>query len=129
MEKKPTGRPRLEVDLDLASRLASIMCTGEEIADVLQVSYKTVERRVEEETGLGFGEWIKRHQAVGKSSLRRMQWKTAENGNVTMQIWLGKQYLGQADKVEQVGETFNKAAEQFEKALRKASKALWSDEE
>ena len=129
MEKKPTGRPRLEVDLALASRLASIMCTGQEIADVLQVSYNTVERRVEEETGLGFGEWIKRHQAVGKSSLRRMQWKTAENGNVTMQIWLGKQYLGQADKVEQGGETVNKAAEQFEKALRKASKALWSDEE
>jgi len=100
MEKNKGGRPRLEIDLDLASRLASIMCTGEEIADVLQVSYNTVERRVKEETGLGFGDWLKRHQAVGKSSLRRMQWKTAESGNVTMQIWLGKQYLGQSDKVE-----------------------------
>ena len=29
-----------------------------------------------------------------------MQWKSAEKGNVTMQIWLGKQNLGQSDKQE-----------------------------
>lgn len=34
-----------------------------------------------------------------------MQFKNAQAGNVTMQIWLGKQYLGQKDKqeVEQYG--------------------------
>lgn len=37
-------------------------------------------------------------QLSGKASLRRMQFKTAESGNATMQIWLGKQYLGQKDK-------------------------------
>lgn len=36
----------------------------------------------------------------GKASLRRMQFKNAQAGNVTMQIWLGKQYLGQKDKHE-----------------------------
>jgi hypothetical protein len=29
-----------------------------------------------------------------------MQWKSAEKGSVPMQIWLGKQVLGQADKQE-----------------------------
>ena len=29
-----------------------------------------------------------------------MQWKSAEQGNVSMQIWLGKQMLGQSDKQE-----------------------------
>ena len=34
-------------------------------------------------------------------SLRRRQFKTAlEDGNVTMQIWLGKQHLDQTDKRE-----------------------------
>jgi len=33
-------------------------------------------------------------------SLRRAQIKTALDGNPTMQIWLGKQYLGQHDKIE-----------------------------
>jgi hypothetical protein len=34
-------------------------------------------------------------------SLRRMQWQAAENGNPTMLVWLGKQYLNQKDKAEQ----------------------------
>jgi hypothetical protein len=34
-------------------------------------------------------------------SLRRLQAKKAAEGNVTMLIWLGKQYLGQSDRQEQ----------------------------
>ena len=29
-----------------------------------------------------------------------MQWRSAERGSVPMQIWLGKQVLGQTDKQE-----------------------------
>jgi hypothetical protein len=29
--------------------------------------------------------------------LRQLQWQSAEKGNVTMQIFLGKQMLGQTD--------------------------------
>ena len=29
-----------------------------------------------------------------------MQWRSAEKGSVPMQIWLGKQVLGQTDKQE-----------------------------
>ena len=36
----------------------------------------------------------------GRASLRRMQYVAAKKGNATMQIWLGKQYLGQKDKQE-----------------------------
>mgnify|MGYP003144011811 CR=1 FL=1 len=32
-----------------------------------------------------------------KAKLRRMQWEVAMNGNVQMQIWLGKQHLGQSE--------------------------------
>jgi hypothetical protein len=41
--------------------------------------------------------------AVGRMSLRRKQWKAAEDGNTTMLVWLGKQYLGQSDKSEVTG--------------------------
>lgn len=44
---------------------------------------------------------LKKGRADGRSSLRRMQFQTAEKGNPTMQIWLGKQLLGQRDKIEQ----------------------------
>jgi hypothetical protein len=33
-------------------------------------------------------------------SLRRMQWEKAQTGNTTMLIWLGKQMLGQKDRLE-----------------------------
>jgi hypothetical protein len=35
----------------------------------------------------------------GRTSLRRLQWQTAQK-SATMQIWLGKQWLGQVDKME-----------------------------
>lgn len=41
----------------------------------------------------------------GMRSLRRKQWMLAlDEGNVTMLIWLGKQHLGQKDKMEQSGD-------------------------
>jgi hypothetical protein len=42
---------------------------------------------------------IEKGRETAKASLRRFQWKSAAGGNVTMQIWLGKQLLGQTDKV------------------------------
>ena len=44
------------------------------------------------------GAWIETEQksAVGKKSLRRRQWETSKK-SVVMQIWLGKQMLGQRD--------------------------------
>jgi hypothetical protein len=37
---------------------------------------------------------------MGTRSLRRLQYEAAKTGNVTMQIWLGKQWLGQKDRTE-----------------------------
>jgi hypothetical protein len=47
-----------------------------------------------------FADTYKSKSQVGKSSLRRAQWKLAEK-NASMAIWLGKQYLEQKDIVEQ----------------------------
>ena len=39
-------------------------------------------------------------RASGRATLRRLQWQRANGGSDTMLIWLGKQMLGQKDKVE-----------------------------
>ena len=88
------GRPKKELDYSLIERLAYIQCTQEEIAEIVQVSVRTLQRDDE------FCRIYKKAQDSGRSSLRRFQWKAAEKGNPTMLIWLGKQYLGQADKQE-----------------------------
>lgn len=82
----------------MVKKLCAIQCTGQEIADVLDVSYDTLERRVKEVYQISFADYIKKHSANGKMSLRRKQHEVAMNGNTTMLVWLGKQYLGQTDK-------------------------------
>lgn len=81
-------------------KLASIQCTGEEIAAVMKVNYDTLNLRVKERFNESFSDWFKKASAQGKMSLRRWQFEGAQKGNVTLLIWLGKQYLGQADKQE-----------------------------
>ena len=97
--KKPNGRPRAEFSQATFESLCSIQCTLSEIAGVMRVSEDTVERRCKEHYGETFAEIYKKLSAVGKSSLRRTQFKMAER-NTAMAIWLGKQYLGQSDKQE-----------------------------
>lgn len=80
--------------------MAKIHCTGEEIAGVLGIDYDTLNRNIKEKYKMGISEFLKKHSASGNMSLRRAQWNSAENGNVTMQIFLGKQWLGQTDKIE-----------------------------
>lgn len=88
------GRPKIEIDYNLCENLAKIQCTQEEIAQMIGVSTRTLQRDEE------FCRIYKKGMDQGKMSIRRHQFKSAESGNVTMQIWLGKQYLNQRDRSE-----------------------------
>jgi hypothetical protein len=88
----PAGRPKIQLDYNAIEKMAMMMCTQQEIASFLGCSVDTLQRD-EKFCGL-----YKKGQDNGKMSLRRMQWESAKKGNVTMQVWLGKQYLGQRDK-------------------------------
>jgi hypothetical protein len=92
--KNPGGRPKIPIDYDQVEKLASIMCTQEEIAAWMDVDVSTLKRDEK------FCTIYKKGIEKGKMSFRRQQYKLAEAGNATMSIWLGKQYLGQKDKTE-----------------------------
>lgn len=96
------GAKKKKLDLVEAERLASIQCTNEEIAFALGVSRQLVDLRIA--TDPKFKEALERGRAEGRRSLRRRQFEVAENPDapqrVTMLIWLGKNLLGQTDKVE-----------------------------
>lgn len=99
--KEPTkGRPRLvlnETGEKAILNLSQYRCTDEEIAAFLNCTVETLQARHNRKA---FLENKKRGLEGGKASLRRMQWESAKNGNVTMQIFLGKNMLGQSDKIE-----------------------------
>jgi len=100
----PAGRPKIEIDWEEFDKLCEMQATLIEISGWFGCSEDTIERRVQEVKGENFAEYYKKQQGKGKASLRRDQWKSSHGGNVTMQIWLGKQVLGQKDKQTQVHE-------------------------
>ena len=112
------GRPKKDLtDKEWSSvdYMCMIHCTGEEIAGVLGMDYDTLNRNCKEQKGCLISEYIKQHQNGGKMSLRRAQWKSAEGGNVTMQIWLGKQWLGQKDQQDIVVQNVDDSVREMEK--------------
>ncbi len=89
-QAKPKGRPKKEIDVQVLKHLCEMQCTLTECAHVLGVSTDTLKRN--------YSDVIQMGKSQGKISLRRAQWKNAiEKNNVTMQIWLGKNILGQTD--------------------------------
>lgn len=108
------GKPRkilTDKEWESVKYMCMIHCTGEEIAGVMQMDYDTLNKNCKEKWRIPISEYIKRNNTNGKMSLRRMQWKSAEDGNITMQIWLGKQWLGQRENVDMSVEMTDKAKE------------------
>jgi hypothetical protein len=94
--RQNAGRKPVEIDLEDWEKLHSMQSTMEEIAGFFGVSIRTIETRLKQPQ---YAEAAMRGRAKGKISLRRRQWQSAEGGNVRMQIWLGKQMLGQKEVV------------------------------
>lgn len=93
------ARPRIEIDKKQFEQLCSIQCTKEEIAGFFDCSEDTIERWCKREYKECFAVVFGQKRGLGKISLRRHQFRMAET-NPTMAIWLGKQFLGQAEKQE-----------------------------
>lgn len=94
------GRPYFLINEQgkiMVQKLASFMCTDEEIASVLGVSVDVLTNERNKEA---FTECKKRGFESGKASLRRKQYEVAMGGNCSMLIWLGKQYLGQKEQID-----------------------------
>ena len=111
-EKKTMGRPpalsfkskmvdgiETNEKLTILQGLCQIQCTLEEVAMTFKVSEDTIGRHIKKEFGETFAEYYKKYSVGGKISLRRIQYNHAKK-NVSMAIWLGKQWLGQTDNKE-----------------------------
>jgi hypothetical protein len=90
--------------MEMVERLASIHCTNTEIGSALSFDPSILSKPK-------YSEIVAKGRERGKLSLRRKMMETAMNGNVTMQIWLSKQYLGMSDKLEQKSEITGKDGE------------------
>ena len=94
------ARPKKKIDIEQLKKLLALQCTKVECAAFFEVTKPTLEARIREAGYEGFQAFAEVYRQPGRISLRRHQWKSAEAGHVGMQIWRGKQWLGQTAKVE-----------------------------
>ena len=106
---------------DQFESLCAIQCTMEEICHVIGVSEKTLQAWCKDTYGKHFSQVFAEKRSLGKSSLRRTQWKIAEK-NPTMAIWLGKQYLGQREIPEVDSKELQKVEELLNALTKEANK-------
>ena len=100
---RPVGSTKLKTDdttLERVTELAKMQCILDEAASVLNVCPRTFDNYLRYSKKAR--EAWENGRLEGKVELRRLQFESAEH-SVLMQIWLGKQYLGQRDKQEQPG--------------------------
>lgn len=124
------GRPRFQIDYRQLAALCGRFNGGEDCAAILGCSYDTLNLRLKEDyrealekdphtdpfvmveekgkevpvmLANGFTEFFKKYAATGRATLRKRQFEMAtdeKKPNATMLIWLGKNELGQTDKID-----------------------------
>ena len=94
------ARPKKEINKEMFEQMCGIQCTKDEICSIFNIDEKTLTRWCKDVYNMGFSDIYKKKSQIGLMSLRRIQFKLAEK-NTTMAIWLGKQYLGQKDVIEE----------------------------
>ena len=121
------ARPRKKIDQRRFENLGGPQCTLEEICGWFGVCSDTLESWCKRTYKMNFSEVFKQKRGVGKISLRRSQWRLAEK-NANMAIWLGKQYLGQRDIVEQAIAVDTVKDDELSASLKALADGLKSDE-
>jgi hypothetical protein len=80
-------------------------------------------RRCKEDHKVVFDVYCQQKREAGKAMLRVRQFQTAIEGNPTMQIFLGKQNLGQTEKSELTGKDGKDLMSPFAELMKQASQS------
>lgn len=90
------GRPPKKIYLEEIESLAAIGCKLSDMAAWLKISKRTMQRAAQDPRVI---EAIRRGRGRGRVSVLRAQFQAALAGDRTMLIWIGKNFLGQSDKL------------------------------
>jgi hypothetical protein len=94
------GRPKKQLDQKEFEKLCMLQCTHNEVCAWFDISADVLERWCKETYGMTFSKVFAEKKQNGLISLRRTQFQLAEK-SPAMAIFLGKNLLGQTDKMEQ----------------------------
>ena len=112
------ARPRSIIKWDIIDAVLSYNASKPDCAELAGISEDTLERAIKRKYKKTFTEYREVKKARIRYTLSKKQYEIAIAGNVTMLIWLGKQWLGQTDKNELDTNTTSKIKiEQADKGL------------
>lgn len=123
-----TGRPLKEINEKLFENLCAIQCTEKEICSVFECCEDTLNAWCKRTYKMTFSETYKNKSQLGKTSLRRMQFRLAEK-SASMAIWLGKQYLNQKDAADVTLSANTAQEDALSQSLRAMAEELESDDQ
>lgn len=96
------SRKKMEIDWEVVDEMLTAQCSGAEVA--YSIGFKcsdTLYKRVEQKFKVPFSVYMQQKRTSGQALLRSTQFKMAtKDKDRVMNVWLGKQYLGQKDKIE-----------------------------
>jgi len=100
------GRKRAELDYNIIDTALYYGATMNQVMFLLEkkdmkYTRKTIERCIKRDKGMTFSEYREYCHGGSRLKLAQKQFEVAMSGNATLLIWLGKQWLGQKDKLEQ----------------------------
>ena len=93
-------RPKAVINWKMVDEYLRSQCDGAHIANILGIHPNTLYLACEEKFNVNFSEYSQQKKGEGKELLRARQFKAAMEGDKTMLVWLGKQYLGQREKTD-----------------------------
>lgn len=114
-------RKRIDIDQSQFEKLCKMQCTEEEIAGWFDCSVDTIERWCKRTYNRRFAEVFAQKRQGGKASLRATQFKLAQK-SPAMAIFLGKNWLGQSDKIEQHVTVLDETAQE------EINRILWGED-
>jgi len=106
-KKSKAGRPKILIDWVKVNKYLQAQCDGVGISGILGIAPITLYRACERDHKVNFEVYSAQKKSEGKELLRAKQFGVAMEGDKTMLVWLGKQYLKQSDKQEVTGKDGN----------------------
>jgi hypothetical protein len=95
------GRPKANIDWDLAGELLKAGCDGVQIASYFGCDDETLYNRCKSDLNMGFSDFLRQNRSCGDALILKAQFDAAiEDKDRGMLIWLGKNRLGQKDRSE-----------------------------
>ena len=99
-KKRKAGRPEIKIDWSKVDKYLQAQCNGIGIAGLLGISKDTLYDKCLEDNKTLFSDYSALKKGEGKELLRAKQFSTAMEGDKTMLVWLGKQYLDQKERTD-----------------------------